>query len=83
MWWQRRLWLGAALLLNSLAGLVALWRLVWRDGVDGRWRFVGLACVLVEAFVVYFEVATRAGQPRARADRPSGGEVADRLNNDG
>jgi hypothetical protein len=73
MWWQRRLWLQAALLLNSLAGLVALLRLVWRDGIDARWKFAGLACVLVEVFVVYFEVAARAGQPRARANRPSGG----------
>jgi hypothetical protein len=73
MWWQRRLWLRAALLLTSLAGLGALLSLLWGDGVEGRWKLVGVGCVFVEVFVVYVEFAGRA-KPRVPSPRrPPGG----------
>jgi hypothetical protein len=53
MWWERRPWLRAVLLLTSLVGLVALLRLLLvGDGVNAWWKVVAVGCILVELFVV-------------------------------
>jgi hypothetical protein len=68
-WWQRRPWLRRALVAATVAGLAALLSLLWDEGVDGRWKWVGVGCVLLEAFVVY--ALTAPGEPQVtRANRP-------------
>ena len=71
-WWNRKRWVRVALLLNSLAGVVALLRLIWRSGLGVRGGLLGTACVFVEILVVLV-FTTPVERPAARADRPSSG----------
>lgn len=52
-WWQRARWLRLVLALTSVAWLAALLHLMWDDEVNQGWRYAGMACVLVELFVLF------------------------------
>jgi hypothetical protein len=72
LWWRRQWWLRALLLVNSLIGLIALWRLVGLAGTNAHWTWMALGCVLVELFVVT-GITAPAGPRRARGTGGSSG----------